>query len=474
VKGARKIVMFATLGVVAVLVLLSIVGAFLGVDGARAFFNSPAMVVFWIALTGLLLVGFVFYKKLLRSPGALAAHLGPLLVLIGAMQGSARGHAVMARLFGVERTPSGFMRIDEGRRSRSITDEEGREIATLPFEIGLEDFWMEYYDAPGPWRLGVDAPASTAGRSRRMREIDWHVGEEVAIPFIGARVKVLQYLPSARPAFDEGAVPTLEVIEADGRRSVVPATVGQQFDLDDPAGTLKIVRVFSHLLVRDGEVIDLPGSAANPAVKVVLEAPNGDTTNRYAFANTKMPGHGERQDGLQLNYALPTESGAVVDPDTGLPAMEVLVRGEDNDEMRGWLIAHESQRPVVLSLAPILDLSAHAGGAHHNPDNAFLMLVGRTGAVRDYKSRLTVLDDDGQQQLEQVIEVNSPLHYGGYHFYQHSYDNRQGRFTVLAVRSDAGLSMVYAGFIILCLGVMWLFWGRPALAYLKGGAEDGN
>ena len=86
--------------------------------------------------------------------------------------------------------------------------------------------------------------------------------------------------------------------------------------------------------------------------------------------------------------------------------------------------------------------------------------------VRDYFSDLTV--HDGEQILAQeIIEVNKPLHFGGYHFYQSSYDDEQGQYTVLSVASDTGLSAVYAGYLLICLGVFWQFWFRHILTYFK-------
>ena len=467
--------MLATLGATAALTVLSIVGAFLSVDGARRLFNSDPMVLFWLALTGLLLVGLVYFKKLLRSPASLAVHLGPVLVLIGAMYGSVRGHDVAARLGLHHRVPTGYMQIFEGQASSAVVDDQGRQVATLPFEIRLEDFWIEYYQESGPWRLGVDAPPPPGSRRRRMAEIRWTEGEDVEIPYVGASLEVLRYLPRARPDYDEDAVPTLEVIESDGRRSVVPAKVGEEFDLAHPEGTLKVVKVFGHLLVRDGQVVDVPDSDSNPAVKVELQAADGATSHRYAFASGALAGHGQGSDGLQLTYALPGESGAVADPDSELPAMEVLVRSDEGDELRGWLIARDARRPAALSLSPLVGSAPVRPGAAHHQGGVFLLLVGRDGDVRDYKSRLTVLGAGGQELAQQEIEVNSPLHYGGYHFYQHSYDNRAGRFTVLSVRSDAGLDLVWLGFAMLCFGVFWLFYGRPLVAWARSRrANDGN
>ncbi len=94
---------------------------------------------------------------------------------------------------------------------------------------------------------------------------------------------------------------------------------------------------------------------------------------------------------------------------------------------------------------------------HSSAEDNFLMSYRRM--PRDYISELQVIQD-GKVVGEKDIEVNHPLRYGGYHFYQHSYDAKAGQFTVLQVVSDSGLYIVYAGYWALCLGVIWHMWLR--------------
>lgn len=79
--------------------------------------------------------------------------------------------------------------------------------------------------------------------------------------------------------------------------------------------------------------------------------------------------------------------------------------------------------------------------------------------VRDYISDIQVIKD-GNVVAEKSIEVNHPLHFGGYHFYQSSFDTQAHRYTVLSVVSDTGLGFVYAGYMALGIGVFWHLWIR--------------
>ncbi len=87
-------------------------------------------------------------------------------------------------------------------------------------------------------------------------------------------------------------------------------------------------------------------------------------------------------------------------------------------------------------------------------------------AIKDFISELEVVRD-GQVVAEKDIEVNHPLHFGGYHFYQQSYDDRAGQFTILSVYSDTGLTLVYIGYWALCIGIIWHLWLRHILARIR-------
>jgi len=93
--------------------------------------------------------------------------------------------------------------------------------------------------------------------------------------------------------------------------------------------------------------------------------------------------------------------------------------------------------------------------AHARPEDKLVLGYYRT--PRDYISDLQVTKDD-KILAEKSVEVNHPLHFGGYHFYQHSYDSDNEQYIVLMVVSDSGLFPVYAGYVMLLVGVFQHFW----------------
>jgi hypothetical protein len=95
--------------------------------------------------------------------------------------------------------------------------------------------------------------------------------------------------------------------------------------------------------------------------------------------------------------------------------------------------------------------------------------------ISDYISELEIIDTDGKVLVKKNIEVNYPLQYGGYRFYQSGYDDKAARYTVLQVVSDTGVMIVFAGYWMLCIGVIWHMWLR--YLFKKIGSKkktDGN
>ncbi|MDP6491292.1 MAG: cytochrome c biogenesis protein ResB, partial [Kiritimatiellia bacterium] len=85
--------------------------------------------------------------------------------------------------------------------------------------------------------------------------------------------------------------------------------------------------------------------------------------------------------------------------------------------------------------------------------------------VKDYKSTL-VISEDGVVVRKKTIEVNAPLSYRGYTFYQSGYNPKDPKWTSLQVVRDPGVPIVYAGFGFMILGLIAVFYvcpgGRPA------------
>jgi len=103
-------------------------------------------------------------------------------------------------------------------------------------------------------------------------------------------------------------------------------------------------------------------------------------------------------------------------------------------------------------------------GGHTRPEDKFALSYRRV--ISDYISQLRIIEDN-KVVAEKDIEVNHPLSFGGYHLYQLDYDHRAGRYTILEVVSDTGIPVVFAGYWMLCIGVLWHLWLRHIVAKIK-------
>jgi hypothetical protein len=119
------------------------------------------------------------------------------------------------------------------------------------------------------------------------------------------------------------------------------------------------------------------------------------------------------------------------------PAIEVLLKRADGNEVTRYVFERFH--------------------SHARPDDSLQFSYRRS--IKDFLSDVEVVKDN-KVVMRKSIEVNKPLHYGGYLFYQQGYDSEAGRYAVLGVTSDKGLGIVFLGYILLCAGVFWHFWLR--------------
>lgn len=83
-----------------------------------------------------------------------------------------------------------------------------------------------------------------------------------------------------------------------------------------------------------------------------------------------------------------------------------------------------------------------------------------TSMAAGFEADVELTDLQRGVTLKRTISMNNPLKYGGYSFFQSSYFMGEVETTVLSVRNDPGTPLVYAGFIIVVLGVVAMFLRR--------------
>lgn len=338
----KRVVIWASLAIIILLAIFSIYGAFIGSGNASIFFNSLPLAVFWFIFLAFLLLGFLFYPRLIKKPQLLMMHIGCILIFAGGLWGSETGHELQNKYLGKDKVFKGSMVIYEGQSENRVLDKKDYEtvVKTLDFEIRLDDFHMDYYDQ------------------------------------------------------DEESGPTVHITSHAGGHWDLKAVPGEELDVPG-VGKIKALRTFKRfrlIITEDGvnDAKDDTGGSENPAVEIEITRPDGTSVKKFVYLY--FPDFTKDVEGLTLTCEFPVQDGM----------------------------------------------------------------------VKDYFSDLVIVKD-GEEVLKKTIEVNDPLHYGGYHFYQSSYDDKAGAYTVLSVTSDTGLYFVYAGYLLVCLGVIWQFWGKMIL-----------
>ena len=81
---------------------------------------------------------------------------------------------------------------------------------------------------------------------------------------------------------------------------------------------------------------------------------------------------------------------------------------------------------------------------------------------QDFISKVTILKGK-KEIMARDIRVNEPLSFGGYTFFQSTYDRDELRWSGLQVAKDPGVPVVYTGFILLIAGLMIIFYINPLL-----------
>jgi len=475
-KQLRQAILWAVLVAIALLIVLSAIGALIGVEEARDLFSSPPLIAFWVLVLLVLASGFAAFRRLITAPAGLAMHLGAILIVAGAMWGSGKAHDLRKRWLDDTKVQSGTMPIMKGQGENHIYNEAHEPVATLPFTLFLRNFSIDYYPPKDKgWQLIVVSPVvNPQGEVTRHEErLDWQIGEEIPIAHTTVRMKVLQYLRHARAAFAEGAKPRVAITDAAGKPlGELEPKAGAEVALKEPAVTVRVIRVFQNLkIVGTGaghEVIDDVGHGENPGLQVRVSGKEAVLWEGYVLP--QMPGQvkpAPEASPLIVQYAVPGPTGAAEDPTSESPAMEIELTHEGRTQ-RQWLMPEPGAGMAVLPLGPVMAGAAGAAEAHgmERMTAPELYLIQPQGAIQSYKSDVMVLEKNRRVDQD-VIEVNHPLHWGGYSFYQSSYDAEREAYTVLSVSSDSGLVVVYLGMAILSIGAFWRFWGEPGWAWIK-------
>jgi cytochrome c biogenesis protein ResB len=406
----KREVMWAALALIILLIVFSIYGAFIGAARAEQFFNRVPLAVFWAAFAILLIVAVNVFPRLVRVPGLLLMHAGCILILAGGMWGSRAGHALQEKFLGIEKIRTGRMTIYEGHSENHVIVEN--EDQKYLFSIKPE-FESDLGHRTVSEELRQEFEKHQMALSQHVKVLfkpegnAWVIADNLSAYIARKEDDALNiYAPTKELPFSIGCKDfRIEYYE--------PANL----EIEIAEGQTKTIPA------EVGQEIDLGGDLGK--AKIVR-----------AFENFKM----SIKNGKHVAFD---------DPRPGSnPALEVQVTDPNGQVATQY----------VFSLMP--------GFGHTQAKLKLTYSRPANRAIKDYISELEVVQD-GQVVAEKDIEVNHPLYFGGYHFYQSDYDHVGHQYTVLSVYSDTGLRLVFIGYWMLCIGIVWHLWLRHIIARIK-------
>ncbi len=77
-----------------------------------------------------------------------------------------------------------------------------------------------------------------------------------------------------------------------------------------------------------------------------------------------------------------------------------------------------------------------------------------------YSSKVQLIDEDENVDMEYTISMNRPLTYGKYTFYQHSFGGNEDDISTLNIAYDPGLFLKSSGSLLMCVGIFIMYYIR--------------
>jgi hypothetical protein len=165
-------------------------------DGARDFFNSIPLTVFWLALLTGLFASLIVCRSLRRNAWMLAIHIGLGLVIVGAMWGSDRAHELRKLWLGQDKLPAGQVKLAPGDSAR---------LGELTLKLAAAR--VDYYPPKEPrWRFYFET-FSQAGKIISRTDIHTQPGRAVELGGSGIRLQLLGYIEQNPTRCRNGLLP---------------------------------------------------------------------------------------------------------------------------------------------------------------------------------------------------------------------------------------------------------------------------
>ena len=437
----------------------------------------------------------LFTPRLWRRPAMLSMHLGALLILGGSLWSSPRGHRLanlwvqqhpaLASWLDGGRVPKGVMIVREGETENRLLDpRSGQPIATLPFDVRLRKFRMDYYSQ---WALHAAVPTlhrDASGNETLVlenRKLDWRLHQPLDLPECRLTITPRNFLPRTRLTTPDDLPADLRIVTSDvdiripaqsGRQASFVLPPDTNYGIANPLLAWQAVRVTvlrSHIDVEgahflaavNGDTHRPPPTLADSsdfALLALLEYSDG-SARRLAVTSQFT-----REDRGAAYIVEPRDTEYVADPDGDFPAMDLEFSLPGLLEPMNLRVGQFRSTVGDFRGKPLSGLPMNHPPADGDAGTIHLFFV--EPPVKGFYSDVDILEG-GAVVKQATIAVNHPLFHRGRHLLQMDWDKDNHAYTVLSVVSAQGLWAVWAGFGLMTLGVFGKFWLAPVMNYVR-------
>jgi len=287
----------------------------------------------------------------------------------------------------------------------------------------------------------------------------------------------------------------LSITFPDGSHRLLSVKEGKTYPFTGDT-SVKIGRFFPSFSIDDKtkEIVSAGKTPDNPALELIFEnKKTGEKTTQWVFANFPDFTHGKKLPGdaaIRFTF-VPSLKGKpvyIVSADGNYEKTNTGKKFEKGKLENGFLkigdmsfefksfLPHAKKVKQEFSLSdkpnnPVVQVqwiqngkktTAIFGASDKSAtflDNGrvALLLRNKDDSPEAYRSYLSVLKD-GKVVLKKKVEVNNPLHFGGYYFYQSNYDPKDPTYSGISVVRDPGVYIVFLGFFLLTIGGILRFY----------------
>ncbi len=367
----------------------------------------------------------------------------------------------------------GQMRIYRGESTslyyaEDSQDDTGYRGEKLPFDVRLNDFRVEYYP-PDPGYLIV-----FQGDNEAYEAVPVRLGASLRSSDGDYQATVKEVIPDY--TYDE-AKGTLRAASSEFNDPAI------RVELTGPAG----YREETWLFQNDPSVSrDLSFSDEEPGA-ILVSSPEGEILGGLPAREgeeTQVKGTTETVRILQVvpNFVIDGETGETESrsEEWKNPAARILVTGGGSEPVTFWVFAlypkftmGRKDLPFEVKYHPkkVASLSVKIRELQKNRLPVRMAYIPGNPSIKAFISDVSILDGDSLR-LRGKIMVNRPMKYGGYKFYQESWDPERLEYTVLGVKKDPAVPGILFGSVLLCIGVTAIYTIRPILEHRERGRSS--